>query len=45
MIDAELVQNRSLKIAHVHGVADDVLTELVRFPVHHAAFNPGPGQP
>src|SRR5207249_6642269 len=44
-MDAELVQNRRLQIAHVYRIPDDVVAELVGLAVHDAALDPPAGEP
>ena len=45
MIDAELVQERGLKVANVNRVAHDVVGELVRLAMRDAAFETAAGRP
>lgn len=45
VVNAEKVQDSGVEIMDVNGIADDVVTEVVRFTVHEAALDTGPRQP
>src|ERR1017187_10108552 len=45
VVDAELVQDGGLEIAHMDRVAGDVITEVVGFTVDHAALDAATGHP
>src|SRR4051812_22246348 len=40
VVNAELMQDRRLKVTDVNGVFDDVVAELVRFAMNDSAFDP-----
>jgi hypothetical protein len=45
MIDSHHVENRRMKIVHVHGILDDVEAEVVRFSIRHASADAASGHP
>mgnify|MGYP002837535359 CR=1 FL=1 len=45
VVDAEQMQDRGLKIVHMHRVAGDVVGEVVRLAVDEARLHPSPGHP
>ena len=45
VVDAKQVQNRRLVVPDVDRVFDDVVGEVVRFAVNHAAFDAAAGHP
>src|SRR5436309_1768044 len=45
VINAQLMQNRRVKVADMDGVLDDVVRHLIRLPVNKARLHSAPGQP
>ena len=45
MVDAELLEQRGLQVAHMHRVFHDVVRELVGLAVDRAALDAAAGEP
>jgi len=45
VVEAEEVEDRGREVAHVHGVPDDVVGEVVGLPVRHTAPDPASREP
>jgi len=45
VVDAQLMEHRSLKVADVDGVPSDIVAEVVSFAVTHPALDPAAGHP
>ena len=45
MIDAELMENGGVKVADMHRVFNDVVTEVIGFAIDCAAFDTTTGHP
>src|SRR6185369_12162660 len=45
VVDAEQLQDRRLQVAYMYAVANDVIAEVIGFPVHHAALDTTARQP
>ena len=45
VLHAEQMQQRRLEVAHMNGVFDNVIAELIRLAVHQAALDAATGQP
>ena len=44
VVDTEKVEHGGVQVAHMHGIFDDIVTEVVGFSVVHAALDPAPGE-
>ena len=39
MVDPQLMQDRGIEIVHMHGILDDVVTEVIGLAISHPTSN------